>query len=156
MLTQSEFGQYAGQHPVLLELLEVPQLMDTCVRNGNYDDALDLRAFISKMAVMHPNLEVGLSSHFYLLRRIPRALRCFAPVLQQRCFQSSFILVGPCFGVPAVPTFLCCYPTFLLHCVNISVGIFMVGPFPVWFSTGCVSSSAEPVFPTDHCPSSVM
>lgn len=43
----------------------MPQLMDTCVRNGNYDDALDLRAFISKMAVMHPHLQVFLPPPLY-------------------------------------------------------------------------------------------
>jgi hypothetical protein len=48
----------AEQHPVLLELLEVPQLMDACVRNGSYDDALDLRAFVAKMALLHADLKV--------------------------------------------------------------------------------------------------
>ena len=27
--------------------------MDICVRNGNYDDALDLRAFVAKLALIH-------------------------------------------------------------------------------------------------------
>ena len=39
----------AGTHPVVLEILEVPQLMDTCCRSGNFDEALDLRAFVNKV-----------------------------------------------------------------------------------------------------------
>ena len=48
----------AGQQGVLLDILEVPQFMDICVRNGNYDDALDLRAFVAKLALIHPHLQV--------------------------------------------------------------------------------------------------
>lgn len=47
---------------MLLDILEVPQLMDVCVRNGNYDDALDLRAFVAKLALIHPHLQ-ALSPH---------------------------------------------------------------------------------------------
>ncbi len=39
----------AGSHPTVLEILEVPQLMDTCCRSGNFDEALDLRAFVNKV-----------------------------------------------------------------------------------------------------------
>lgn len=42
----------------LLELLEVPQLMDTCVRNGIYDEALDLQAFVSRLGLLHPDVPV--------------------------------------------------------------------------------------------------
>ena len=48
----------AGQQGVLVDVLEAPQLMDTCVRNGNYDDALDLRAFVAKLLLIHPHLQV--------------------------------------------------------------------------------------------------
>ncbi|XP_010519840.1 PREDICTED: conserved oligomeric Golgi complex subunit 8 [Tarenaya hassleriana] len=47
-----------ANHSTLLDLLEIPQLMDTCVRNGNFDEALDLEAFVSKLATMHPKLSV--------------------------------------------------------------------------------------------------
>ncbi|KMZ66602.1 putative Conserved oligomeric Golgi complex component [Zostera marina] len=45
-------------HSTLLDLLEIPQLMDTCVRNGNYDEALDLEAFVSRLSKMHAELPV--------------------------------------------------------------------------------------------------
>ncbi|XP_058205412.1 conserved oligomeric Golgi complex subunit 8 [Rhododendron vialii] len=47
-----------ANHSTLLDLLEIPQLMDTCVRNGNYDEALDLEAFVCKLYAMHPKLPV--------------------------------------------------------------------------------------------------
>ncbi|KAK0572124.1 hypothetical protein LWI29_026480 [Acer saccharum] len=47
-----------ANHSTLLDLLEIPQLMDTCVRNGNYDEALDLEAFVCKLSTMHPKLPI--------------------------------------------------------------------------------------------------
>uniref|UniRef100_A0A162B629 Conserved oligomeric Golgi complex subunit 8 n=1 Tax=Daucus carota subsp. sativus TaxID=79200 RepID=A0A162B629_DAUCS len=47
-----------SNHSTLLDLLEIPQLMDTCVRNGNYDEALDLETFVGKLSTMHPKLPV--------------------------------------------------------------------------------------------------
>ncbi|KAL3500803.1 hypothetical protein ACH5RR_039896 [Cinchona calisaya] len=47
-----------ANHSTLLDLLEIPQLMDTCVRNGNYDEALDLEAYVAKLSTMHPRLPV--------------------------------------------------------------------------------------------------
>ncbi|XP_072972886.1 conserved oligomeric Golgi complex subunit 8 [Typha angustifolia] len=47
-----------ANHSTLLDLLEVPQLMDTCIRNGNYDEALDLEAFVSKLSKLHTELPV--------------------------------------------------------------------------------------------------
>eukprot|EP00656_Telonema_subtile_P036404 TRINITY_DN40399_c0_g1_i1.p1 TRINITY_DN40399_c0_g1~~TRINITY_DN40399_c0_g1_i1.p1 ORF type:complete len:275 (+),score=76.49 TRINITY_DN40399_c0_g1_i1:81-905(+) len=42
----------------LIELLEVPQLMDTCVRNGLYDEAIELLAFSRSIARIHPGIPV--------------------------------------------------------------------------------------------------
>lgn len=46
----------AGSQSALLEVLEVPALMDTCVRNGIYDEALDLQAFVHRMGLLHPDI----------------------------------------------------------------------------------------------------
>lgn len=32
--------------------------MDTCVRNGIYDEALDLHAFISRISLLHPDMPI--------------------------------------------------------------------------------------------------
>ena len=38
-----------SRYTELLELLEVPQLVDTTVRNGYYEEALELIEFIRKL-----------------------------------------------------------------------------------------------------------
>lgn len=48
----------AAQQGTLLELLDAPQLMDTCVRNGIYDEALDLHAFIMRVSLLHPDMPI--------------------------------------------------------------------------------------------------
>lgn len=40
------------------EILEVKQLMETCIRHGSYDEALDLEAFVNKLTVLHPNVSI--------------------------------------------------------------------------------------------------
>ncbi|KAJ1695225.1 hypothetical protein LUZ63_011923 [Rhynchospora breviuscula] len=47
-----------ANHSTILDLLEIPQLMDTCIRNGNYDEALNLEAFVNKLSKMHSELPI--------------------------------------------------------------------------------------------------
>jgi len=47
-----------SHHTSLLEILEVPQLMDTLVRNGFYEQALELHGFAQGLGRMHPQLAV--------------------------------------------------------------------------------------------------
>lgn len=47
----------AAQGP-LAEVLEVPALMDTCIRNGHFEEALDLRAFVGTLAFAHGDVPV--------------------------------------------------------------------------------------------------
>lgn len=51
-----------SRYTELLELLEVPQLVDTTVRNGYYEEALELIEFIRKLErVTNPGVDFKLN-----------------------------------------------------------------------------------------------
>lgn len=52
--------QTLEHHGELLELLEIPQLMDTCVRNALYSEALELRHFAHSLLLRHQAIYDGL------------------------------------------------------------------------------------------------
>lgn len=43
------------QQDKLIDLLEIPQLMETCIRNGYYQEALELASHLTDMSQRHPN-----------------------------------------------------------------------------------------------------
>lgn len=42
----------------LLEILELPQLMDSCIKEGKYEEALELAAYVQRLGVKHGNIPV--------------------------------------------------------------------------------------------------
>ncbi|VDP85845.1 unnamed protein product [Echinostoma caproni] len=46
-------GKALDKHTQLLELLELPQLMETCVHNGHFDDAIAILSFAKKLTSKH-------------------------------------------------------------------------------------------------------
>lgn len=46
------------QRDSLLDILEVPQLVDTCVRNGYYQEAMELASHVNRVAQRYPDLAI--------------------------------------------------------------------------------------------------
>lgn len=53
-----QFVQTMTHHSQLLDILELPQLMDTCVRNRMYNEALDLLHFAYNLEIKHIRLDM--------------------------------------------------------------------------------------------------
>jgi hypothetical protein len=47
-----------SRHTQLLEVLEIPQVMETCVRNGYYEEALDLNGHVRRMGKKHGDIPI--------------------------------------------------------------------------------------------------
>jgi hypothetical protein len=53
---------------ILLEFLQVTELMEKCAREGLYEEALDLEAYVKSMCHRHPDIPILVTnSHFHSL-----------------------------------------------------------------------------------------
>lgn len=54
------------RHTQLLQVLEIPQLMETCIREGHYEEALQLAAYVKRLASKHGEIPVVAVSRLLL------------------------------------------------------------------------------------------
>lgn len=47
-----------AHHTTLLDILEIPQLIDTFVRNGYYEEAMDLKNYAQRLVIRYPNISL--------------------------------------------------------------------------------------------------
>lgn len=90
----------------LLEILELPQLMDACIKAGRYEDALELASHVQRMGQKHENIaiireivkSIEGSWHTMLLQllgqlktdlQLPKCLQVFGYLRRMQAFSNS-------------------------------------------------------------------
>ena len=71
----------------LVELLQAPELMEQCVKNSLYEEALDLHDYIKSMCQRHPDIPILVS--LVLLRSFLIVLAVNVRTIPFICFLSS-------------------------------------------------------------------
>ncbi|KAI1235647.1 Conserved oligomeric Golgi complex subunit 8, partial [Lamprotornis superbus] len=75
-----------NRHTEILEILEIPQLMDTCVRNGYYEEALELTAYARRLERKHSSIPVI---------QVSPALSELNPLMSHPLIQENSMLTQP-------------------------------------------------------------
>lgn len=55
---RTEARKILSQHDTLVDILDIPQLIDTCVRNAYYQEAMDLSAHANRLSQKFPDIAV--------------------------------------------------------------------------------------------------
>ncbi|TPX31800.1 hypothetical protein SmJEL517_g04961 [Synchytrium microbalum] len=72
ILTQKAvYATLLNKHGKLLELLEIPQLAETFVRSGYYEEAMDLYTYVMRLSARHPQskLIIGIGEEVETIKR---------------------------------------------------------------------------------------
>lgn len=76
-----------NKHPQLLEFLEVLQLMDSCVRSGQYEDALKLLEYVRALDRKQGN-------QVALIRKIAIEAEQYKQVIVQHLLRELYVDIG--------------------------------------------------------------
>ncbi|KAJ3105943.1 conserved oligomeric Golgi complex component [Phlyctochytrium planicorne] len=58
MLDRKRTNVVVGQQAKLLDILEIPQLIDTFIRNGYYEEAMELQVHVARLVLRHPDVSI--------------------------------------------------------------------------------------------------
>ncbi|KAJ3210349.1 conserved oligomeric Golgi complex component [Dinochytrium kinnereticum] len=58
MADRKRMGVVVNQQSRLLDVLEIPQLIDTFIRNGYYEEAMELQVHVGRLLMRHPEIPI--------------------------------------------------------------------------------------------------